>query len=354
MLTPLQVPTTDQIEVNFENALETINRMANGSIALLPNVIIALIVFVIFYLFARGARASMHRVTRNRSQNVGLVLGRLAQAGVLLVGFLVALAIVAPSVKPVDILGTLGIGGVAIGFAFRDILQNLLAGILILWQEPFKAGDQIIFKDYEGTVEEVQTRATVLRTYDGRRVLIPNGEIYINSMVINTAYEARRSEYDVGIGYGDDIHRAIEVMLNAIRSVSGVLTDPAPDVLTVELAGSSVNLRARWWTHTHWAEVMRVKHEVITAMKYSLNDAAIDLPYPTQVVLWHDQTEETDGDRSRQREGWPAGDQPPRSKTLASSLDAITSYQGERQGERQGRRQSGEQSGHSNGDKASR
>ncbi|MCB0060669.1 MAG: mechanosensitive ion channel family protein, partial [Caldilineaceae bacterium] len=235
-------------------------------------------------------------------------------------GLLVALAIVAPSVKPVDILSTLGIGGVAIGFAFRDILQNFLAGLLILLRQPFRIGDQIVVGDYEGTVEEIETRATMIKTYDGRRVVIPNGDIYTSSVVVNTAFEKRRSQYDVGIGYGDDIARAKELMLQAMRQCEGVLSDPVPDVLTVELAGSSVNLRARWWTHSTRSDVVKVSDRVISAIKDDLSAAGIDLPFPTQVVLWHDQTEETDGDRNRQREGWPAGGHPPKARPRSRAL----------------------------------
>jgi small conductance mechanosensitive channel len=104
-----------------------------------------------------------------------------------------------------DLIQLLGISGVAIGFAFRDILQNFLAGILILLTEPFQIDDQIVFKGFEGTVENIETRATTIRTYDGRRIVIPNSELFTNSVTVNTAFDNRRLEYDVGIGYGDDI-----------------------------------------------------------------------------------------------------------------------------------------------------
>ncbi len=316
--------TPTEIDANPGNIFETVNGMINGFLALLPNLVIAIVILVIFYFLARGIRALISRSTAEReSANVGIVLGRLSQGAVLLLGLLVALAILAPSVKPVDILGTLGIGGVAIGFAFRDILQNFLAGILILLRQPFAVGDQIVVNSFEGTVEEIETRATIIKTYDGRRVVIPNGDIYTSSIVVNTAHDHRRSQYDVGIGYGDDIARAKEVMLEAMRNCEGVLSDPAPDVLTVELAGSSINLRARWWTNSTRADVVKVSDRVITAMNNQLADAGVDLPFPTQVVLWHDQTEETDGDRTRQREGWPAGENPPKARPISQALQQL-------------------------------
>lgn len=125
------------------------------------------------------------------------------------------------------------------------MLQNFLAGILILVTEPFRIGDQIVFGSYEGTVEDIQTRATIIKTYDNRRVVIPNAELFTNSVTVNTAYTARCLQYDVGIGYGDDIDTAVQVMLEAVRGIVGVLADPAPDVLVVALAESSVTIRVR-------------------------------------------------------------------------------------------------------------
>ncbi|MEZ4681242.1 MAG: mechanosensitive ion channel family protein [Caldilineaceae bacterium] len=262
------------IQCRSSNIIETINAMINGFLALLPNLVIALVILIIFYFLGKALRGLIGRATTNRSSaNLGLVLGRLTQWLTLLLGLLVALAIVAPSVQPVDILSTLGIGGVAIGFAFRDILQNFLAGLLILLRQPFRIGDQIVVGDYEGTVEEIETRATMIKTYDGRRVVIPNGDIYTSSVVVNTAYETRRSQYDVGIGYGDDIAQAKQIMLHAMQTCEGVAADPAPDVLTAELAGASVNLRARWWTHSSRADVVKVSDRVITAIKNDLSDA---------------------------------------------------------------------------------
>ena len=303
--------------------MATLRNMAQGFFALLPNLIIALVVFVLFWFAARMVRYLIGRATaHNTHANVGVVIGRLAQWGVLLLGVLVAVAVVAPSVKPANVISVLGVGSVAIGFAFKDILQNFVAGILLLLREPFRVGDQIVFESFEGTVEDVDTRATRLKTYDGRRVVIPNGEIYTKSFIVNTAFDSRRSQYDVGIGYGDDIGKAIGVMLETVRGVEGVLREPAPDVVLVDLAGSSVNLRVRWWTAAQRSDVIHVKSRVLKAVCENLTKAGVDLPFPTRVVLFHDQTDAADGDRTRQREGWPAGDQPPAPNGMAAAIGA--------------------------------
>lgn len=297
--------------------------MGNDFLVLLPNFVRALIVFAVFFFVARTLKQVVRCLTRSHRQarNLGLVLGRLAQGATVLTGLFIALSIITPSIKASDLVQLLGISGVAIGFAFRDILQNFLAGILILLTEPFQIDDQIVFKDFEGTVEQIQTRATTIRTYDGRRIVIPNSELFTNSVIVNTAFDSRRLEYDIGIGYGDDIDTARQLILEAIHEVDGVLETPAPDTIVVELASSSVNIRARWWVQSpRRADVLDLQDRVLTNIKNKLTANGIDLPYPTQQILFHDQTEASDGDRARQREGWTAGTEAvpkPRSISLA-------------------------------------
>ncbi|MBC6609949.1 mechanosensitive ion channel family protein [Hymenobacter sp. BT507] len=296
--------------MNFSIAWQKINAMGRDFMALLPNLILGVVVFIVFLFIASGVRSLVQKVTASRqhSQSLTLLLSRLAYVFMLIVGILVTFTVMIPSFTPTTLISALGVGGVAIGFAFKDIFQNFLAGILLLLTEPFRIDDQIKYKDFEGTVETIQTRATTIKTYDGRRVVIPNAELFINSVTVNTAYEKRRLQYDVGIGYGDDIAKARQLMLEAMREVEGVLQDPAPEALVVDLADSTVNLRARWWINPpRRSDYMESMDGVLEAIKNKLVLNGIDLPFPTQQILLHDQTEETDGDRSAQREGWPAG-----------------------------------------------
>jgi small-conductance mechanosensitive channel len=199
-----------------------------------------------------------------------------------------------------------------------------------LLTEPFRIGDQIVHGAYEGTVEEIETRATTIRTYDGRRVVIPNADLFTQPVTVNTAYDVRRLEYDVGIGYGDDLAQAKHLMLQAMRDVEGVLADPAPDVLVMDLAPSSVVLRARWWIRPpRRADALDARDRVLTVIVATLTEHGIDLPVPTQQILFHDQTEATDGDRRRQREGWPAGQgEVPRPRSIAGAIGRTISDRG--------------------------
>lgn len=328
------------IQAAISAAWNKIGGLIESSIVMLPNLILAIVVFAAFFFVARWLKTFVKRLTRKHRQarNLGLVLGRLAQGIMILIGLFVALSIVVPTFRAGDLVQLLGISGVAIGFAFRDILQNFLAGILILLTEPFQIDDQIVFKDFEGTVENIQTRATTIKTYDGRRIVIPNSELFTNSVTVNTAYDSRRMEYDFGIGYGDDVEQAKRLMLETIHSIDGILKDPAPDVLLLELAESSVNIRARWWIKPpRRIDDLTSRDKVISAIKKKLVENGIDLPYPTQQILFHDQTEETDGDRNRQREGWPAGNKEvPKPRNISGSLQHLAEKSAAKNDERNG------------------
>jgi small conductance mechanosensitive channel len=324
------------MNVELSTLVDRMQVMLKGFIALLPNMVLALLVFAIFFFVARTIKKVVRNLTRDRHQarNLGMVLGRLAQGTTILVGLFIALSIVIPSLKANDLVQLLGISSVAVGFAFRDILQNFLAGILILLTEPFQIDDQIVFKSFEGTVENIQTRATTIRTYDGRRIVIPNSELFTNSVTVNTAFENRRLQYDIGIGYGDDIDEAKQLLLEALHETDGVLEIPAPDAIVVELAGSSVNIRARWWVAPpRRADVLDLQDRVLTNIKNKLTANGIDLPFPTQQILFHDQTEATDGDRAHQREGWSAGKgKVPQSRSISSSLRRLAEIKAQRNG----------------------
>ncbi|GHG11639.1 transporter [Deinococcus piscis] len=293
-------------------AVDTIlNRLYDsglGFIGLLPNILIGLLTFMLFRLVAGLARTATSRVAARtgQPQSIALVFGRLAYWLVLTLGIMVSATIIFPTLNAASLFSALGVGSVAIGFAFKDIFQNLLAGILLLLTRPFRIGDQIVSAEHEGTVEDIQIRATMLRTYDNRLVVIPNAELYTNRLVVNTAKDRRRASVTVGIGYGDDIAQAKQTILAALQDVNGILQDPPPQVLVRQLADFSVNLEVRFWIDPPIRrEIVEAEDQVLEVLKRVLSEQGIDLPFPTTQLLFHDQTEKGDGVRSRQREGWP-------------------------------------------------
>lgn len=309
----MQPVTPPPVKNPLDLILAKLHVASNDFFLQLPNIVggivFVLVAWFVGKLIANGVRKAFHH---KGLVDLGGVLASLTFGLVIAASVLIASVIIFPSVKPATIISSLGIGSVAIGFAFKDILQNLLAGILLLINRPYRRGDQIVVKDFEGTVEHIQSRATLIKTYDGRRVIIPNSDVYTSPVVVNTAFAVRRDQFDIGIGYGDKPERAMVVFAEAIARVDGVEADPAPEVLPWGLDASSVTLRARWWSQSKRTNLVHLRARVILAIWQAAADNGIDLPFPTQQILFHDQTEDSDGDRTRQREGWPAGSNPPR------------------------------------------
>jgi small-conductance mechanosensitive channel len=172
--------------VDFSNAWKTGVRIINTGIALLPNLILAIVIFIIFLVLASASKSLTRRFALNRRTHQGatLLISRLVQTTIVILGFLIAFSVVAPSFQAADLIKMLGIGSVAIGFAFQNILQNFLAGILLLVNEQFRLGDLISVTGIEGNVDDIQARATVVTTKEGRKVVIPNAVLFTNPVAV--------------------------------------------------------------------------------------------------------------------------------------------------------------------------
>ena len=252
--------------------------MVDAFLARLPSLGLGLIVFFLFYGGSILISRLILRATATRRHNVGVVFARLVGAAVVFLGFLVSFSIVAPSFQAGDLIKVLGIGSVAIGFAFQNILQNFLAGLLLLWTEPFRVGDQIRLENFEGTVEEIEARATTIKTYDGKRVVIPNADLFTRSVTINTAFDSRRWEAEVAVKSTQaDLATLKSRIVDAIKKADGVLQDPSPEALVVDLgdAGSdTIKFRVSWWTRPRQHQMLTTYDHVLTSIRKALADVA--------------------------------------------------------------------------------
>ncbi|MCF4099197.1 mechanosensitive ion channel family protein [Maritalea mediterranea] len=277
-------PLVDQATAS----IDTMSAMIQSFFALIPQIIIALTVFIIITIvggFIKNITTNL--ISSRANKSVGVAIGRIVHMVVIFAGLLVAVAIIAPSVGAAELIQILGVGSVAIGFAFRDILQNFLAGLIILLRQPFTVGDWIKANGYEGIVREISTRSTWIRTFDGQDVSIPNGQVFTNAFTIVTRDPIMRTDYQFGIGYDADIDKAKDTILKAVKSVDAVTDDPAPDIGVWEFADSSINLRARWWTTTD--DFYAARMAVLEAVKKAMDNAQIDIPYPHRQVLMQDE-----------------------------------------------------------------
>jgi len=260
------------LNIRIDNAWRQLQAIANSIITMLPNFLLGILFFALFFGAGRYVAKLVRSLADRAGQgaSVGLLLGRAAHYVIVVVGLLVAMSIIFPSFKAGDLIQVLGIGGVAIGFAFKDIFQNFLAGVIILISRPFRIGDKIVVKGFEGTVEDIQTRATMLRTFDHRRIVIPNTVLFTEVVTVTTAFDYRRSEIDIVVGHEIDIEQTRETILQALADIDAIAPEPRPDVLVVNFTDTNVTLRIRWWISPRHASAVRVQDRVVSRVQQVL------------------------------------------------------------------------------------
>lgn len=275
--------------------LQTINHSLLGwvsrSIELLPSLLFALIIlFITRYgvrLIRRLIKVSSERFIHNVS--LQLLLVQLSSVAVWVIGVLIACTLVFPSLRLGDIIGLLGLSSVAVGFAFQDIFKNFLAGILLLLNEPFRVGDQVIINDFEGTVESITIRSTQIRTYQDEQIVIPNAIVFTNSVHVLTRYSSRRTDLAIGLSYDTPLAEARKILLNAIADVEGILTSPSAEVDVIGFGDSSIDFVVRYWTLPQKVHVRRIQSQVVVALKRACDEADFNIPFPIRTLYFANQ-----------------------------------------------------------------
>lgn len=268
---PLAIDVTQRLYVTIRELLQDI-------IGNLPSLVGAIIVIGITWGVAKGVRYVAYSWAKQTEgdSSTELLIGRLSYGVVWIFGFVIALGVMGLDFGA--LLGALGLTSVAIGFSLKDVLSNYISGVILLAARPFRINDQVVIGDYEGTITQVQLRATTMKTYDGRVVYIPNQEVFQASVINNTASPRRRSSVMVGIDYGENIGQAIAVISQVLSSIEEIENNPTSDVLVRELAASTVNLEIRFWVDSRRSGFLATTSKVAQAVKEALEEANIDMP----------------------------------------------------------------------------
>jgi small-conductance mechanosensitive channel len=263
---------------------EGLERLVGGFLEQLPAIASGVFIFGVFVVVGWVMRRGVRRLLlwRTERSSFAEVVSRLVRLGVVIVGLLVALVIAVPSVNLGQVVANLGLTSVALGFAFKDILQNSLAGLLLLFREPFRTGDEIEVDDWRGVVEAISIRETRVRTFDNRRLLIANTDIYGKVVAVQTAYTSVRTVLSIGIDYDGDLDHAQRVVLDATRAVDGVLTTPACEAHFTSFEPSILQLELRFWTAPFQRAVNAVTDRVVQAVKAACD--AEDVALPADIV----------------------------------------------------------------------
>ena len=271
-----------------QRLFSTLRKFQQETIDNLPSFLGMLLVVITTGLIA----ASMRHVTLTGAQhwevdrNSKILVSRLVYGLVWVIGAIVALGVL--GLDFATLLGTLGLTSVAIGFSLKDILSNYFSGVVLLVSRPFRLGDQIVIRDFEGTVTQIQLRATTVKTYDGRVVYIPNQEVFSAIIINNTASNIRRNSITFGIDYKADITKAKRVINDAVLSLPEIEKEPKPDILVRQLAPSTVNIEVRCWVNSRRLPFLEATSLMAQAIKEALEEAEINMPTDIYTLKFND------------------------------------------------------------------
>ena len=287
----------------LDTIVNSLKDLLGSAVKIFPAIITALIIIMLTRYAAQFARkiASRIGIKAFDSKSLQLLLNKTAHITTWIIGIVLACVVAFPGLRLGDIIATLGLGSVAIGFAFQDIFKNFLSGILILIQQPFQIDDQIIVGEHEGTVEKIDIRTTKILTYTNERVLIPNSEVFTSAVRVRTAFDRRRTDLAVGVDYNTSLPEAKSILLSTIKSVEGVLDSKPAEIDLVGFGDSSIDFVVRYWTYPRQPQVRQTQTRAIIAIKKALDDANIGIPYPIRTLYFYNQEKYNDfmpsGDR---------------------------------------------------------
>lgn len=265
-----------------------LKEMARDIIAIFPQLAISLVVIILTYCVAMIAKSLARRLLNKTHLRISLknLLELLISLSIWVAGLMVAAVIAFPNLTPTKILAGLGIGSVAIGFAFKDIFENFLAGIIILLRREMRIGDHIECQGLEGQVEKILVRESHIRQTDGQLVIVPNSILFKQPLTIRTDLDIRRTTIICGVAYGEDVDNAREVIFKAVQSCSMVKNSEPVEIFAQEFAESAINFEVTWWTDSTPLDVRKSRDEVVAAVKRALDQASIEIPFPYRTLTF--------------------------------------------------------------------
>lgn len=289
--------TAKEVLKNAEEVTEvawwSINNLWEALLERLPYILAAILVVVIFWFLSRFVRWAF-TITSKRTRmdaRLRILFSRMIAAFLVTLGVFTGLTIIIPSLDFTNILAGLGFTSVVVGFAAKDILNNFLSGIFILWQRPFMIGDYVFIDKNEGIVEFIGVRATSLRMDDGELIIIPNGEMYSNPLTIRGAGTKRRMQVYLNIGFHEDVEAAKSIALERLRMLEGVVKEPKPSVYVTDIRSEGVKMSITFWLDTKMNSPLKVFDEAAIAVMNGMRSAGIELYPPDSMIVRQDGNE---------------------------------------------------------------
>lgn len=263
-------------------------KLGENALEYLPTLVIAVVVLIIISIISRIINKGFAKFSDkvNLRDSLSELFNKIINITIWVLGILIVATILFPDFTPSKILTVVGLSSIAVGFAFKDVFENFLAGILILLREPFQLGDFIECQDLEGFVEEITVRDTNLRRTDGQRIVVPNAMLFKNPVHVRTDNNERRITVMCGVAYGEDVDQCRDIIKKTVEGLNTVNKNKEVQIFAQAFGASSVDFEVTWWTGSSPLEIRKSRDEVVAAVKRALDDAGIEIPFPYRTLTF--------------------------------------------------------------------
>jgi len=266
----------------IDTLVNQLNDMWTEFVRSLPQIAIAIVILIVTAIIANFAAKITDKLVGSSKLRPSLrqLVETLVKLGVWLMGLLMAMIVVFPGLTVGSLVAALGIGAVAIGFAFQDVFENFLAGVLIMVREKMRIGDVIECEGIIGKVEKITLRESHVRALSGEMTIVPNSILFKNPVEILTDKDQRRHDVVIGVSYDTDLDHAAQVIRKSVEAIDGLAVDRGVDIFAQEFNSSSVDFLVRWWAGSTPRDGWESKDKVVRAIKRGLDEAGIEIPFP--------------------------------------------------------------------------
>jgi small-conductance mechanosensitive channel len=271
----------------YSTLTEKLINWLETTIAMLPNFVMALLVLIVFVLIGRLIRKTVKRMLEKTTDNKTIInlLETIVGVSIVGIGVFIALSILKLDGAVTSLLAGAGIIGLALGFAFQDIASNFISGIILSIRHPFGIGDIVETNDFYGTVQKMNLRNTIILTPQGQVVYIPNKSVFENPLENFTSSGVRRIDLSCGVSYGDDLEKAKEVAVEAIKNLENYNSSKGVDFYYEEFGGSSINFKIHFWVNFQTnPDFLSARSDAIMAITKAFDEHDIMIPFPIRTL----------------------------------------------------------------------
>jgi small conductance mechanosensitive channel len=277
----------EQVAEPVQTVVQKLENWLDTFINMLPNMAVTLLLLIIFLALAKLGSKLFRKLFYKASNNeaLGHLFSTIVYGAILSIGLFIMLGVLGLDKALTSILAGIGVIGLALGFAFQDIAANFVSGIILAFKRPFKIGEIIETKDVMGTVTRTNLRDTVIETFQGQKVYIPNKDFLQHSFYNYSALEKRRIDIAVGVSYADDLDKVEDIVLSTIKNLDGVIDKDLMVFDYSEFDSSSINFNIRFWIeYPGEPSYFKMRSKAIKAIKKAFDEQDITIPFPIRTL----------------------------------------------------------------------